>query len=194
MFKGLTTGFITAAIVGGALSFMGSSAGIDLGLLPALVGGIFGIFAGYIAFNLSGTKGGATVSGDVKTSWLAFNTPAAGAAIYLVRTGFVGKIAGMNITLGGQTVAQLKSPQFTRIEVAPGKHQISTAMSGGAGAQANASTIDLDLGEGEIAILHLTLSMGALKNQVSIAQMSPDTAAAMLNGAKAVAPISGVAK
>jgi hypothetical protein len=77
---------------------------------------------------------------------------------------------------------------------APLRLVITSCYVRGAGAQANASTVELDLSDGDVAILHLTLSMGALKNQVKISQMSPDAATAMLNGAKAVAPILGVAK
>ncbi len=56
---------------------------------------------------------------------LAFAPVAGKAALYLFRNQFVGRAVGINILIDGREVAQLKSPRFTRILLAPGPHRIS---------------------------------------------------------------------
>jgi hypothetical protein len=184
----ITIGLITGAVVAAILMLLTMRSGNDVTFVIFLTGGVIAALTTYIASNLSGTNRSTGVSNETRQDWLALNAPQTGAAIYLVRTGFLGRLVGMDVTVNDRPAAQLKSSQFTRLDVPAGRVSIAASMSGGAGKQTKSDTVNLDLSGAEIAILHLVLSMGALMNQVKIEKLSPASAAPMLKSAKAVEP------
>lgn len=62
---------------------------------------------------------------ETRNAALAFTPDPAKAALYILRTQFVGKAVGVNVLIDGREVAQIKSPRFTRILLSPGTHRIS---------------------------------------------------------------------
>lgn len=160
----------------------GAQFGFEKLLLPLVFGGL----AGYLAFNLSGNRKVAEADAQTRAKALEFAAPPGAAALYLYRTGFVGKAAGMNIEVSGRPVAQLKSPRFTRVEVAPGTHLVRAYFGGGAGAQSNAAEATVEAQAGGVIVLKCSLAMGALKNRVKIEAVTPDVARRELAGAKMV--------
>jgi hypothetical protein len=62
---------------------------------------------------------------ELRTQALAFTPDPAKAALYILRTQFVGKAVGVNVMIDGREVAQIKSPRFTRILLTPGAHRVS---------------------------------------------------------------------
>ena len=143
-------------------------------------------FIPYIIWNLLGTKSAVTMDATDRTAALAFATPADRAAVYFVRTGFMAKMVGMRVEVDGQVVAQLKSPRFTRIEVAPGAHHIKAGFSGGAGVQSRAAETSLACAAGDIHIIHFGIDVGAIKNKIAAEVWTLDEARAKLPGINSV--------
>src|SRR5882724_4831679 len=79
-----------------------------------------GAFTYYILFNLSGTRKESKADAAALADAMAFAAPAGQARVYVLRTGFAGKAAWMDVLLDGAPLAQLKSPRFTVADVAPG--------------------------------------------------------------------------
>lgn len=138
--------------------------GFEKTLIPLLIGGL----TGYILYNLSGNKKAAVADAATRRAALAFTPPAGQAALYVYRVGFVAMAAGADLTLDGRDVAQIKSPNFVRIEIAPGQHTLGAALAGGAGAQANAGEIGFSAAAGDIICVKGSVVMGALKGSVKL--------------------------
>lgn len=62
---------------------------------------------------------------EARAQALRFSPDPGKAALYVLRRQFVGKAVGVNVMIDGRDVAQLKSPRFTRILLAPGPHRVS---------------------------------------------------------------------
>ena len=132
----IVVGFVVALAVSFGLSFLFSGLGADAGYMPTLAGAFLGIFTAYIMANLVGTKLGKTATPEQKQAALDLRPQVPDQALLIVyREGFVGKAVGLALALDDQYVAQLKSPRFTALSVAPGGHQLSMAFSGLAGNQ-----------------------------------------------------------
>jgi hypothetical protein len=176
MIARIVTSIVVALVAGAALGFLGSVTGASFGLLPTLIGGLSGALTYYIMNNLAGTRRIPLASATERTEALKMAVPADRAAIYIMRTGFVGKAAGMTISIDGRDVAQLKSPRFTRVEVAPGSRMVGARFSGGAGAQSAPAQAAIACVAGQAVVLHLSSKMGALKNQLVIEPLIEDDA------------------
>ncbi|HYD89368.1 MAG TPA: hypothetical protein VEA80_17950 [Vitreimonas sp.] len=96
------------------------------GELMLLVGLIGLVVVGVIMFrNLRTNRKVAEATPEQRTQALAFTPDVGKAALYLFRNQFVGRAVGVNVLIDGREVAQLKSPRFTRILLAPGAHRIA---------------------------------------------------------------------
>src|SRR5262249_42872766 len=81
-------------------------------------------------------------------------------------------LAGMNLSIDGKPVAQLKSPRFTCVEVAAGKRVLTAQFGGLAGPQSKAGEITVDAPSGGVVAVRLTVGMGLVQNAV---EMTPQT-------------------
>lgn len=182
-------GFVTAFVVNFLLTSIGGGKP-DTASLIAGIGA--GVVVTVIVFNLSGNRRTAAASADAKNRALAFTAEPGKAALYLVRTGFVGKMAGMNLAVDGREVAQLKSPRFTRVDVAPGAHTLRASFGGGLAGQTKASELAFTCADGEIVVMKLGMSMGVVQNPVKIERSSADAVRGELAGMQMTAPDVGV--
>ncbi|MFZ2032100.1 MAG: hypothetical protein WAU68_17445 [Vitreimonas sp.] len=184
----VVAGFVTAFVINFVMSFASAAAG-DKGDNTGLYVSIaIGAIVTVVFFNLSGNRKTAAASADAKRAALAF-TPAPGkAGLYLVRTGFVGKMAGMNLAVDGREVAQLKSPRFTRVDVAPGAHTLRASFGGGLAGQTKASELPFTCADGEIVVMKLGMGMGVVQNPVKIERSSADAVRSELAGMQMTAP------
>jgi hypothetical protein len=112
-------------------------------------------------------------------------------ALYLLRTGFVGMAAGMNVSLDGANVAQLKSPRFTRLDIAPGAHTVTASFGGGLAGQTKPVEFQFTGAPSEVVVLKLTMGVGALKNPVQIERVSRESIEAALKTMQMSAPDVG---
>lgn len=176
---------LTAFGVALAVGFFFGLIGYD-GFTPLLFAGLSGVFTLYIMGNLSGNTAEGEADPETKRRALSFEAAPGRAALYLVRTGFMAKLAGLNVEIDGKTVAQLKSPRFTRLDIRPGQHLIRAGFGGGLTAQSNPAEISLDAKPGEVIVLQLGVAMGALKNNVQITRGTVDGVRGSLAGMKMV--------
>ena len=160
----IITGLIVMFVLSLILGAVGFS-GFALWYIPFFVGGI----TAYLMANLQGTKGGPLASEAQKTAVLGLR-PSPGKGLILIhRQGFVGKMAGMEVTLDGRVLAQLKSPQFTAVEVEPGPHSIGFGFVGLAAAQNKPEVVQTTVVEGQVVAWRATVSMGMTsKNTITV--------------------------
>ena len=181
-------GFAVAFAINFLMSFAASAAGEK----PDQVGLFVGIAAGgltaLVLFNLSGNRKTTTADAGAKQRALAFTPTPGKAALYLVRTGFVGKMAGMNLAIDRRDVAQLKSPRFTRIDIAPGGHTLTASFGGGLAGQTKPSDLAFTCADGEIVVMKLSMSMGVVQNPAKIERSSADAVRGELAGMQMTAP------
>jgi len=157
---GLVVAFVVALLLRGLYGPASSA--------PVLYGVGSGVIAAYLLANLAGNRSVPTATSDQKARALVAQPPPDKALLYLYREGFVAKLAGLNVAVDGREVAQLKSPQFTCVTVAPGTHIVSAAFGGLAGPQNAPSQVTIDAPAGSVAALRLTMKMGAVRNAVDI--------------------------
>jgi hypothetical protein len=171
----IVVGFVVALAVSFGLSFLFSGLGADAGYLPTLAGAFLGIFTAYIMANLVGTKLGKTASPEQKQAALDLRPQVPDQALLIVyREGFVGKAVGLALALDDQYVAQLKSPRFTALSVAPGGHQLSMAFSGLAGKQNKPTLEGFIAAPGETVVFRATMQMGMTQNRIIVERISAD--------------------
>jgi hypothetical protein len=158
-------GFATAFVV----NFLMGLGGVEKGDTTGLIAGIgAGVVVAVVLFNLSGNRRTASADAGARKRALAFAAEPGKAALYLVRTGFVGKMAGMNLAVDGREVAQLKSPRFTRVDISPGPHTLRASFGGGLAGQTKPSERAFECAAGDIVVMKLGMSMGVLQNPVQI--------------------------
>ncbi|MES1156978.1 MAG: hypothetical protein ABUL73_04270 [Alphaproteobacteria bacterium] len=178
----MALGVVAAAFV---TFLLGVAAGVN-GERPGFVGIAVGMTVGAAVIlllnNLSGNRKTEQADPEARRKALAFEPAPDRAALYLVRTGFVGKAAGMNLAVDGKTVVQLKSPRFARIDLAPGGHKLTASFGGGLASQTNPSEFDFNVAAGEIVVLKLTLGFGAVKAPISIERIGAEAVRSQLPG------------
>lgn len=171
-------GLAVAFVVSFGLGLLGSAAeakgGGGLGLATWLPGVILGAFTAYILANLAGNRRVAAASEADRSGALSFSAPSDQARLYVVREGFVGKAAGMDVWVDGEHVTQLKAPRFASLLLPPGRHAVTAAFGGLAGAQNNPAEHVLSLAPGEAAAVRVGVSMGALKNSITLQRVQLD--------------------
>lgn len=159
----ILTGLVVTVVVGVLLGLAGFH-GFAAWYVPLFAG----LFTGYIMANLQGTKAGPAASEEQKAAALSLR-PSPGKALIIVhRQGFVGKAAGMEVILDDRLLGQLKSPQFTAVEVDPGAHALSFGFVGLAAAQNKREIVPVTMAEGQVVAYRATISMGMGKNTIKI--------------------------
>ncbi|WP_312595014.1 hypothetical protein [Brevundimonas sp.] len=170
----IVVGFLVALAVSFGLAFFFSSLGARSGFLPIMAGAVFGVFTAYIMANLVGTKRGRAATAEQKQAALDFRPDADKALLIVYREGFVGKAAGLDLSLDDRFVAQLKSPRFTAVSVAPGGHQLSMAFGGLAGKQNKPTLEGFIAAPGEVIAFRATMQMGMTKNRIVVDRITTD--------------------
>lgn len=170
----IIVGLVVGFVVSFGLAFFFASLGARSGFLPIMAGAFFGVFTAYIMANLVGTKRGKAATPEQKQAALEFRPDADKALLIVYREGFVGKAAGLDLSLDDRFVAQLKSPRFTAVSVAPGGHQLSMAFGGLAGKQNKPTLEGFIAAPGEVIAFRATMQMGMTKNRIVVDRISAD--------------------
>lgn len=170
--KPIIVGFIVTFVVSGGLSAFVAAAGGDAGFVPALVGGLFGVFTAYIMANLVGNRKNVAASEADKQAAVAFQPQPGKALLIVMREGFVGKAVGLNVTVDGRLVAQLKSPRFIAVPLEVGQHDMEVAFGGLASQQNRPDAERFGTGAGEVVVYAVQVSMGALKNTILLKRIT----------------------
>lgn len=170
----IIVGFVVAFVISGAMSLLVAMAGGDAGFIPMMVGGFFGVFTAYIMANLAGNRKGVAASPEQKAAAVSLTPPAGQALLIVMREGFVGMAAGLNVTVDGRIVAQLKSPRFTAIPLSVGTHEMELAFAALAGKQNKPAVDRFGAGAGEVVVYRAKVAMGALQNTIALERIHAD--------------------
>jgi hypothetical protein len=160
-------GVVVALVVGLGFGFVMGLDGRDH-TFSATTGGLgAGVVAAYLFGNLAGNRRIANAGGAEKSAALSRSPPPGKALLFLYREGFVAKLAGLNVTVDGKPVAQLKSPRFTCVVVPAGTHTVAASFGGAAGAQSQMAECSLEApADGGAAVrmtAHVTVTMGGIQ-------------------------------
>jgi hypothetical protein len=165
-------GAIVGAVVAFFFAFLDAAAGKPGSWDATLFGLLAAFFTTFIMANLAGNRAARSASSGEKDQALNAQPPSGKALLYLYREGFVAKLVGLNVSVDGREVAQLKSPRFTCVTVAPGTHTVAAAFGGAVGPQSRSAELTVDTPPGSVIALRMTMRMGALKGSVDIAQQA----------------------
>jgi hypothetical protein len=164
----LIWGFLVAAVVGFGLKSLETASGESLGMTSWWTPTFLGFITFFVLANLAGNRKVANASGAERDQALSLTPPAGHGQILVYREGFVGKAAGLNVTVDGVIRAQLKSPRFVVLPVTPGSHRVGAGFGGLAGAQNKEGDETVAVAAGQTVVMRATLSMGMLKNTVKL--------------------------
>jgi hypothetical protein len=185
----ILVGLVVAFFVGAAFTLLRMGAGVDPGIMPAVFGAMAGVFTAFIMGNLAGNRKGVAASPEQKAAAVALTPPPGQGLLIVMREGFVGKAAGLNVVVDGRTVGQLKSPRFTALPLEPGRHELSMAFGGLAAKQNKPAVQTVTLAAGQTVAVLAKVSMGAMQNTISLNDVPPDAAlSAKLKGMTMTAP------
>lgn len=181
-------GFGVALVVGFGLSAILSGNGEDNTTVVLFNAVVWGAIAAYIFGNLAGNRSIATASDADKEAALARKAPLGKALLYVYREGFVAKLAGLNIAVDGNNMAQLKAPRFTVLTIPAGQHKLTAQFGGLAGAQNKTGELSFDAPAGGTVAVRINMQMGMLKGSVQFTPESDIAAALQKMGAMPMTP------
>lgn len=171
MFKYITAavvGFVVAALVGFGLNAILAAGGEKPDSTVMIASVLFGALAAYIAANMAGNRREVAAAQGEKDQALTFQPPEGQGLLLVYRDGFVGKLVGLNLALDGRPFAQIKSPRFTALAVAPGEHVLTAGFGGLAGPQNRTNESKVTFRAGEVLAVKASVAMGALKNTIRL--------------------------
>lgn len=174
--KPIIVGFVVVFAVSALLGMVGGATGANLGLLPMFVGMFAGGFTALIMANLAGNEKSQAADPEARVRALSLAPPPGKALLVVYRDGFVGRIAGMDFALDGARFVQIKGGWFSVLPIAPGEHRLSGTMAGLAEAQSKAAEVRFIAAAGEVHAYKAALSMGAMKNKISLTEGDPSPA------------------
>ena len=130
---------LTAAAVAMLVGFLFGALGAavnspDLGSVGLTLAASIGGITFFILHLRSGNRCVAQADSDARARALAFGCPPDRALVFFVRSGFAGGAVGVDVAIDGKTLAQIKSPRFTCVQLAPGEHALSAHVGGSASA------------------------------------------------------------
>jgi len=140
------TSFLLALVTAGAPNPPATS--------PAFIGLIFGVVAGSIYLALS-TNRKVKIADAATRARALQGAPADSGQLIVLREGFYGKAAGVDVSVDGAVRTQLKSPRFAALDLAPGRHEIAAVVQG-----RKALPVTVELAPGETQVLRLKVGMG----------------------------------
>lgn len=124
---------------------------------------------------------------EVRTHALTFAPEPGKAALYVLRTQFVGKAVGVNVVVDGREVAQIKSPRFTRVLLAPGAHRLS-GYTGTSKKPGDDAGVALNAGAGELVFMKCEVEPQMIGSIVKFTPLSLDKARADFQRTRMVQP------
>ncbi|GAN00380.1 hypothetical protein U91I_04046 [alpha proteobacterium U9-1i] len=146
------------------------------------------VVGGVIVFrNLQTNRKVADAQPEARAAALTFTPEPGKAALYILRTQFVGKAVGVNLQIDGRDVAQLKSPRFTRILLTPGAHHVA-GYTGTTKKPADGYGANINANAGEIIVLMCAVEPQLVGSVVKFTPLTLDKARADLSKTRMVQP------
>ncbi|MEJ0064398.1 MAG: hypothetical protein WDM85_02435 [Caulobacteraceae bacterium] len=159
---GIVIGFVAAVLFGFLMRFV-----FPEGMASVWYGAFFGVFVAYIFANLAGNRKVPAASEAEKQAVLQLRPPSGKALLVVFREGFVAKLAGLNLFLDHKPFAQLTSPKFTSVVIAPGAHNLSCGFGGLAGPQSQKGSYDFQATAGGFIAVRIGARIGAIQGVMS---------------------------
>ena len=175
--RAILFGVLVAFLVAFGLSYLDAYIGAPDLREEVLIGAVFGGITAYVLGNLSGNRSIASASGADRSAAVTRTPPPGKMLLYVVREGFIAKMAGLNLAIDGRPVAQIKAPRFTLITLPARQTTLSAAFGGLAGAQSKPSELVIDPPPGDIVVVKITMALGIVQNGVTLTRQ-PDPEAA----------------
>lgn len=159
--------------------------GPEIMVIVALVA--LGIAGVVIVQNLRTNRKVSDATPEARTQALTFTTETGKAALYVLRTQFIGKAVGVNIEIDGKQITQLKSPRFARITLNPGPHRIGAYMGTPDKKKPGEAVLEGNAQPGEILVLKVELDPQMVGVNVKLVPVELDKARADLQKTRMVA-------
>lgn len=179
----ILAGLAVAAIVSFGLSFLLAANGAEPGNSEWVLGAVLGVATMTAMLSLSGNRKVDAASAEARAAALAFAPPAGQGLLIVFREGFVGKAQGIDISVDGRVVSQLKGTRFTALPLGPGRHRMEGRLTGAMDAHGGVGEAEFDLEAGATIVLRVTVKMGLTSGNV-VATRVDDLAAAKTKLAK----------
>jgi hypothetical protein len=160
---GIVIGFVAAVIFGFLMRLV-----FPEGTASVWYGAFFGVFVAYIFANLAGNRKIPPASEAEKQAVLQLQPPPGKALLVVFREGFVAKLAGLNLFLDGKPFAQLTSPKFTSVVIAPGAHNLRCGFGGLAGPQSQKGSYDFQATADGFVAVRIGARIGAIQGVMSL--------------------------
>lgn len=172
-----------AVAVGFVFGFLGAVLHAPgVGSSGQLLAAVLGTMTFFLLHLRSTNRRVATADDAQRQRALSFGCPPGRALVYVARTGFAGKALGVDIDVDGKTVAQIKSPRFTCIELAPGAHVLRAHVGGSEGSSLapGPATQSVTLADGSVSCWHIGIQRGMVKSQLTFESWPLETARSKL--------------
>lgn len=159
--------------------------GLELMLAVSLIALVV---VGFVIYgNLKTNRKVAEATPEQRAEALAFAPVAEKAALYIYRNQFVGRAVGVNITVDGREVTQLKSPRFTRIALAPGARTLGGYM-GKAEKPKGKGELALNANAGDVIVVRCAVEPQVIGSVIRLTRVELGSAQAELAKIRMVAP------
>ena len=180
---------LIVTFVSGATSFLltALTAGTPARDNPPFIGLAFGMVAGIANMLLTGNRKVAIADDEARRLALAEVSPANGMArVLVVRQVRVGVMVGVDVTVDGRVLTQLKSPRFASLPLVPGPHEIGAVAQG-----RRTKPMVVELTAGETAIVRVSAGLGGIKLTREVD--SPELRAALAKVPMVETPVDALA-
>ncbi|MDJ0278666.1 hypothetical protein QLH51_17880 [Sphingomonas sp. 2R-10] len=126
---------------------------------PVPIGMALGFAVGLIYLLLANNRNVAVAAPDVRQAALDAPPPTDGTArLIVVRQSRMGMMVGVDISIDGTTITQLKSPRFAILSIAPGRREVVAAAQG---KPSKPQTVEV--AAGEIVVLRVATGFAGVK-------------------------------
>ena len=149
---------------------------------------LLGVFGFIVWRNLQLNRKVTDATPAQRTAALSFTPDSGKAALYVYRTQFIGKAVGVNLDIDNRQVAQLKSPRFTRVALAPGAHRVELYLGTPDKKKPGGHAQDLNVAAGDVIILKLEIEPQMVGTVMKLTPTEPQKARTEIGSAKMIAP------
>ena len=161
----------------------------DVGSTGQMLAAVLGVLTFFVLQFRGGNRRVTPADADARAQALTFACPPDRALVYFIRTGFAGKAVAVDIAIDSKTAAQIKSPRFTCLSLAPGMHDVAAQVGDGKSKLTPGSArLTTTLAAGSVTLLHIGIQRGLLKSQLIFEPWTLDMAKAQLGKIGMVLP------
>ncbi|MDB5967553.1 MAG: hypothetical protein JWQ90_3 [Hydrocarboniphaga sp.] len=181
-------GFVVSRAAGYGISLLGITLTGTLWNSYWLPGFLIGFFVTTRLLNPTGAKKALRADAQARAAALALRAAPGAGLVIVYHEGYVGRANGVDISIDGHELVQLKSPRFTAFDAAPGRHTLRAALGGAFNAASPPGETSFDLAAGQAAVFGIKLAMKLSTSDIVLTRIDdPASALAKLKGMQMVA-------